>query len=153
MLLVCVHWQQYWLTCANRYHDADILRALDHQLDARWRVFGTFLNVEYANDVTQGLNSWLQTLQRSIGWPVTELTADMNANDVTLTEQRVYCNAFYAVAFIAHMYVASPHADGSQWEPYCLHRCCVASLAAHAPSAHGPLPYRLLLSQCCFWAT
>ena len=47
MLLVYVHWQQYWLTCANRYHDADILRALDHQLDASWRVFGTFLSVEY----------------------------------------------------------------------------------------------------------
>ena len=32
----------------NHYCNADILRALDHQLDASWRVFGTFLNVEYA---------------------------------------------------------------------------------------------------------
>ena len=35
------------LKCTNRSCVADILRALDHQLDATWRVFGTFLNVEY----------------------------------------------------------------------------------------------------------
>ena len=35
------------LSCTNHYCVADILRGLDHQLDASWRVFGTFLDVDY----------------------------------------------------------------------------------------------------------